>query len=431
MMMGGRTSRRLTIVEGRELNQNMARELVEASERAGFKTELIKVLDETKIVDGRLEDLFPDMILWRSPINYSSGTAVERALYWINKNRKITINTKVAGGRSFNSNKYFQHEMFMDDPVVRKHTLPCFPAFNKEFIKKRLIGEGRISYPFVLKPDMGTRGIGIKLIRNEQELDDFNENLAAFSVEKFVKSTYDWRVFTLGGIALGNMKKLGNEDDPADFIAKSAGKKRWTEDDEGLIEEMYEIAVHAAAACGLEYAGVDLIRDDETGEFYVLETNVAGGWQNGFFESTGVNVPDKIMEWFSDRAEFFSERRVNVSVENYVLKRLPMLSRKIRRAFSDITEFKWAVNRSRDLCNADLVIREMPLIRKLESAYLLVQDENLKGTDLARIEALIDSIEKYDISGYGNFVGRDSGSLEDSAIETAFYLAICKKLNRS
>ena len=324
--MREKIKRELTIVEGREKNAKMTEEIVEASLAAGFKTRWIRRFDETLVVDGRMDEAVTDMLLWRSPAGYSSAAVIERIQVWINRHKKVTINTHTAGGRTYNSNKFFQHELFLNDEVTRPCTLPCYPAISADFIMEKLVATGRISFPFVLKLNYGTTGEGIEFIQSETELRAFKQNFSEYMVEKYVKSRYDWRVFVLGGVAIGTMKKIGNEENPTDFVARSAGLERWTEDNLDLAEEMQYIAAHAAATSDLEYTGVDFIIDDATGQIYILETNVAAGWQNGFFEATGVNVPEKIMEWFSDRADFY-DGLGRKAIEQYVSRRLSLMSR--------------------------------------------------------------------------------------------------------
>jgi len=121
----------------------------------------------------------------------------------------------------------------------------------------RLLKTKKIRYPFLMKPELGVRGEGIVLINNENDLNKFEGNYRSFAIEQFIKSKYDWRVFVLGGVPLGVMKKLGNEDDPADFVAKSGGKKHFIEPDEKIHEEVCRIAVKACEVSGLDYAGID------------------------------------------------------------------------------------------------------------------------------------------------------------------------------
>ena len=46
----------------------------------------------------------------------------------------------------------------------------------------------------------------------------------------------------------------------------------------------------------------------------------------------------------------------------------------------------------------------------------------------AKIEGLVEMVERYEISRYGNFIGKDCGVMEDALIDTALYLAISEKL---
>jgi prokaryotic glutathione synthetase, ATP-grasp domain len=425
--MGEKIKRELTIIEGREKNAKMAKELVEAAIKAGFKVRWIKKFDESLVVDGKMDEAVTDMVLWRSPVDYSSAEVIERIQFWINQNRKVTLNTHTIGGRVYNSNKFFQHEMFLGNAVVRPCTLPCYPAISAEFILNKLVATGRISFPFVLKPNYGTRGEGIYLIRTEAELRNIQENFSKFSVEKFIESKYDWRVFVLGGVPLGIMKKLGNESDPADFISKSAGLNRFKEENVELAEKMMYIAAHASASCGLEYTGVDLIQDDKTGEIFVLETNVAGGWQNGFLNATGVDVPEKIMEWFLDRAEYFNEGKVRAAVEKYVERRLHLVSRAEQEKYYEIINFKYRPRLNFSEAEQILDGKDVDLRDKLIAGYLIVQGL-MNEVTRAKVQALVDTVEKYEVSSFGNFIGKDCKVMEDAIVDTALYLAILSKL---
>lgn len=427
MYMGEKIKRELTLVEGREPNQNMARELIRTAEKKGWKAKLLKVIPSRDIYSGDLDKLFSDYVVWRGLAQLASQYEIERTIYFLNHSNRVTINTRPEGGRTSTSNKYFQHECFIADEKVREHCLPMYPAFSKMHIM-RLISEKKLDYPFVLKPDFGTRGEGILLINSEKDLDNFKGNYSVYSVEPFIKSKYDWRVFVLGGVALGAMRKVGDEDDASDFMAKSGGRKRWKETDQDVLEEIYDLAVRTTAASGLEYAGVDLIRDDDTGKFVVLETNIAGGWQNGFLEATGVHVPTKIVQWLDERADLREGGNISEAVSNYIKVRMGVLSRAGKKNYKDIISFKKKIERDREICNFDIISRDMPLVRKLSSAYVLIQNDDITEAEKTKIRMFISDIERYEISRYGNFIRKDSGSLEQSLEATAYYLAISSKL---
>ena len=425
--MGEKIKRELTLVEGREPNQNMARELIRTAEKMGWKATLLKSIPFDKIIQNKLDEVFSDYVIWRGPVDFKSQFEVERTIYWINRNCKVSINTHPEGGRVNTSDKFFQHACFLGDEKVAEHSLPMYPALSKDNILS-MINDKTLNYPFVLKPDFGTRGEGIFLIKSEQDLNDFKGDYSKYSAEPYIKSKYDWRVFVLGGSALGAMRKIGNEDDETDFMAKSGGKQRWNEEDLDIREELFDLAVRVTAASGLEYAGVDLIRDDNTGKFYVLETNIAGGWQNGFLQATGIHVPTKIVQWLGERAKLLEGVGVRKAVSDYVQNRRGFLSRAGKKNFEEIVKLRKKVERDREMCSFALENREMPLIDKLTSAYALVTNYELTEAERARLKIFIADIEKYEISRYGNFIGKDSGSLEQSLEATAYYLAISSKL---
>ena len=412
--------RELTIVEGRDCNQKIVGELRDVAIKMGWKAKILKKISSADIADGNLDKVFSDCVIWRCPIDYKSTYEMERVICYLKQSGKILANTDPAGGRIFSSHKYFQHGLFQLDPLVAKHTLPAHMALSKDNLID-LVKRKKLKYPFLVKPDFGTRGEGIEMIRSEKDLAKIKE-YPYHSTEEYIKSTYDWRVFVMGGVAIGAMKKQGDMTDDANFKSRASGKKRWNEDDINAAEELSILAVKAAEVSGLEYAGIDLIRDDKTGKFIILETNLAAGWQNGFFEATGVSVPEEIVNWFADRALLF-EGSTEKAIKTYVENRLKFLTRKAQRKYEKIIALEENVNRSKKSCNDDLDKANVSVDRKLSSAYALLMNKPT-AIEKAKIAVTISNIEKYEISRFGNFIGKKSGSLEDSIIRTAFYLAI-------
>jgi hypothetical protein len=107
--MGEKIKRELTLVEGREPNQNMARELIRTAEKMGWKATLLKSIPFDKIIQNKLDEVFSDYVIWRGPVEFKSQFEVERTIYWINHNCKVSINTHPEGGRVNTSDKFFLH----------------------------------------------------------------------------------------------------------------------------------------------------------------------------------------------------------------------------------------------------------------------------------------------------------------------------------
>lgn len=428
MIMDGKRkiTKSITVVEGRDCNQPIAEEICESAKKLGFGANIVKTISSVNIANGTLDEVFSDCVIWRGPVDMKTMYETERVISYLNHSGKLLINANPAGGRICTSNKFFQHGLFQLDPLVNEHSLPMHMALSRVNIED-LIKRKKLAYPFLLKPDFGTRGEDIVLIENEKDLDKFN-TYYDYSTETYIKSAYDWRVFVLGGTALGAMRKQGDMEDKANFISRSSGREHWREDDPDVLEEISKLAVHAAGISGLEYAGIDIVRDDETGKFIVLETNIAAGWQNGFFETTGVSVSEEIVKWFADRALLY-EGSTYEAVKTYVENRLRFLTRKGQNDYRDIMKRQKNVERSREICNFDLDTKEIPLVRKLSSAYVLMQRDDVSREEIAKIRMLISCVEEYEISRFGNFVGKDSSSLDESIARTAYYLAVREMVN--
>ncbi|MBR1875135.1 hypothetical protein IJ798_02045 [Candidatus Saccharibacteria bacterium] len=425
--MGEKIEKTLTIIEGRDCNQPIAEEIRDTAIKSGFKANILKTISSVDIANGTLDRVFGDCVIWRGPVDMKSMYETERVISYLHESGKLLINANPTGGRICTSNKFFQHGLFQLDPVLREHTLEMHMALSKVNLYD-LLERGRLQYPFLLKPDLGTRGEGILLIKSAEDIEKFDQNYYEFSTETYVKSSYDWRVFVLGGVALGAMRKQGDMQDASNFRSRSGGLQHWGEEDPEVLKEINELAVRAAKISGLEYAGMDIVRDDETGKYILLETNIAAGWQNGFFESTGVSVSQEFVNWFSDRAMLY-EQSVYNAVKTYVERRLRFLLKESKEKYQRIISFEEKSKMSESEARVLLESSGVALEGKLQGAYTLISLGKTTWVDKVKIQDLLSSIEEYEISRFGNFIGKDSGSLEESLERTTYYLAVRSKLS--
>jgi ribosomal protein S6--L-glutamate ligase len=58
------------------------------------------------------------------------------------------------------------------------------------------------------------------------------------------------------------------------------------------------LAIKAAAAVGLDIAGVDIAQDDQTGRRYVWEVNAAPAW-GAVAKDTGLNIEEEILKFLA------------------------------------------------------------------------------------------------------------------------------------
>ena len=293
----------INLVAGFDPENPLNDDLERAAREVGYELKRITHVDSAKIRSGDLEDVFSDNVLWRRELDGNTSEENDLIWKWLDEHKKRTMNTHVIGGRIQPIDKYFQQvEIYAKTPGLCEHMVPSFLAHSTKDLVG-LVDDGRVRFPLVLKPRYGSLGKGIELILDMREILTAAarvKNFDALLVEPYIDAECDYRVFVIGGKALGVMGKKGREGLPGDFEAKSAGVLKWNEPKDSLFyNKLVRIAELAARTLKLEYAGVDLLREKGTNNIYILETNLSAGWNNGFSQVTGVDVAKKIVEYFA------------------------------------------------------------------------------------------------------------------------------------
>lgn len=288
----------LTVMEGREENSGLVEDLKRETEKIGWDFLCLGEINSDKIARVDFDDIALRNVIFRE-LSGNNYYEVERVLDYVRKQGGVTVNVDIAGGRACTSDKHYQQGLFMLDPFLRKYALPTFEAKFKRNVEAYLLSK-RVHYPIVLKPRRGTLGDDIVLVRNEDEL-KVVKNFGGMLIEQYVEPECDFRVFVIGGKAVGAMRKVGNLENPGDFKAWCSGVTREKEEDEEVLKEINQIACRAAEVSGLDYAGVDIVRGKRDGKYYLLETNIAASWST-FVPVTGINIPRLLVEYVKDRA---------------------------------------------------------------------------------------------------------------------------------
>ncbi|MBQ7163699.1 MAG: RimK family alpha-L-glutamate ligase [Clostridia bacterium] len=161
------------------------------------------------------------------------------------------------------------------------------PVMYREAEERAVIGriEEEIPYPVVVKEVFGSMGAGVHLARDKKELTALRSSLKLkpHVYQKFIgKGGEDERIIVIGGKAAAAMKRV-NE---GDFRSNVACGGRGIADEPS--EEEKFIAEKSAEVLGLDYAGVDVIRDAD-GTPYLCEVN-SNAFFSGIEKATGVNV---------------------------------------------------------------------------------------------------------------------------------------------
>ena len=398
----------------------------EATKRGWQACQLIGINSDT-IARFDFDGIPLEYVIFRD-LSKNNYIETERFLLWLQQNRRLCINGKAAGGRICTSDKHFQQGLFQLDPFLKKHALPTFEAKTKTNILA-YVEAGRIHYPFVLKPRLGTTGKGIVLVKEPKDLEGIN-NLYNYIIEQYVEPECDYRVFVIGGTAVGIMRKTGDRRDPGDFKTWSSGRNRYPEKDPTTVSILSEIATRAAAISQLEYTGIDILKEKETGKYFILETNFAAGWGNRFIETTHANIPALTLDWFEDVDER-QHQPVSKTVTNYISKRKNYLPIKLQRDYDAILS-----GDERILDSYDSVFASYPdqyitdagnLFKELKQAYQDVIEHPNKSSDYGH---LIHTIELLPLSWAGNFIGPNVGTIHDGAILSAMYLYLLHKTRK-
>lgn len=170
-----------------------------------------------------------------------------------------------------------------------------FIAFNRDDALRlagRLNSESR--FPLIGKPNRGSRGENVCLIRNLTEailyIDTFFSNEkyshSALLLQSYIKVKKEYRVMILDGLCLGMVEKIVKEGQVV-HNAALGGQFIAVND-----EEVIGFTLQHTSRKGI--LGADVIRD-ETGRLFLIEANRAPQWY-AFERATGINVASCIIQ---------------------------------------------------------------------------------------------------------------------------------------
>lgn len=131
------------------------------------------------------------------------------------------------------------------------------------------------SGPLVLKPLFGAQGRGLRLVSRSRDLPAPPEVAGVYYLQRFVPTGQgvfqDVRAFVCGGAVLACMVRASRH-----WITnvRRGGVPEPMRPD----PELCDLALRAAATVGADYAGVDLLRD-QNGQAFVLEVNSMPAWR--------------------------------------------------------------------------------------------------------------------------------------------------------
>ena len=191
-------------------------------------------------------------------------------------------------------------------------------AEQAQFCKKLSTSNSFMSFPVIIKGSGGDRGTRVYKADSLEEMEKLVRKLRKpeteegkrYMLQEFIENNGDYRVLVLGKKVLGVMKR--SRQSAEEFRNNfSAGGKVEVAD---LPEEIKQMAVAAADACGLWVAGVDIMEkfkisnlkfkklSNNPKDYVVLEVN-KGPQFKGFMKATNIDVPKEIVKFLASLSQ--------------------------------------------------------------------------------------------------------------------------------
>lgn len=140
------------------------------------------------------------------------------------------------------------------------------------------------SFPFIAKKARtSSMGHGVWLIRDRHELDSYLAKNQPAYIQEFLPVDDDYRVVVVGDEVVHAYRRI-----PAQGSFKANISQGGTVCLENIPQNVLELGLRAAQACGFDLAGIDICQS--RGELYILEANMKFGTKG--FHCAGLSYKD-------------------------------------------------------------------------------------------------------------------------------------------
>lgn len=151
--------------------------------------------------------------------------------------------------------------------------------------------------PFVAKPNFGTQGNGVKLIKNETDLLAYIEDTKDTKtlLQECIPHDCEYRVHTVGGKTEAMYKRTPA---PGDFRSNVSTGGAMHPVEPELVSILSTLAEQSAHAFNFEILATDFMHHKETGDFYFTEINLNPGWEISDKDATNVDLTAITADYF-------------------------------------------------------------------------------------------------------------------------------------
>ncbi len=152
------------------------------------------------------------------------------------------------------------------------------------------------SFPIIIKTATGSHGSGVAIVESKRALRSVTEMFTGGSnpmiIQEYIRESKgkDLRVFIVGNRILGVMERIAKKKGEFRSNFQLGGRVRLAE----LSRKEKDVAFSAVKACGLDIAGVDILRTKKGPK--VLEVNANPGLE-GITLATGRDIAGEIIEF--------------------------------------------------------------------------------------------------------------------------------------
>ncbi|MFN2267582.1 MAG: RimK family alpha-L-glutamate ligase [Desulfonatronovibrio sp.] len=146
--------------------------------------------------------------------------------------------------------------------------------------QKKILSD--FSFPFVAKAARNSsRGYGVWLINNSQELDTYLEHNQPAYIQEFLPASKDYRVVIVGDEAVHAYERIPVQNEFRANVSQGGKVKLGS-----VPENILRLALKASRICGFNYAGLDIC--ESKGKLYIIEANMKFGTSG--FKKAGLDL---------------------------------------------------------------------------------------------------------------------------------------------
>jgi RimK family alpha-L-glutamate ligase len=303
---------KITIVCKNQEKSWTVNDFIAKAKKNKIEIDLIDINSTT--INKKILNSLGDIIIWRSS-SLNKYTQKPKFLKKLSKYKYI-IN------QSYITNPNLVNKSVQQILIKSKTDVPTIETFKISSTDGllKLITDKKLNFPFIAKHDLGSKGENVYLVKNKTEGKQLKD-IKKFVFQNFITNDGDYRVFVIGGVPVGIMKRIAKKGSHLNNYSQGGSVQYIT--NTNIQNKLFSYAAKIAQICDLNICGVDIIRDSKTNKYYFLEVNSVPQWE-GFAKTTKINISKKIIDYcksINDR----KDKLKTTLIEEYFSKNIQFL----------------------------------------------------------------------------------------------------------